>query len=139
MTPASSVRALRLRAVLAALLLAAPACFVFNRGSKAAAAPAIEAPEGEIALSVTNHNYLDVVIYVLHDGLHTRVGTVTGSSATVFFLPMRLLGHGREIELYGDAIGNEAYARTDILVVQPGQYIEWTLESDLRRSSVGVY
>jgi len=125
--------------VLAALLLAAPACFVFNRGSKAAAAPAIEAPEGEIALSVTNHNYLDVVIYVLHDGLHTRVGTVTGSSATVFFLPMRLLGHGREIELYGDAIGNEAYARTDILVVQPGQYIEWTLESDLRRSSVGVY
>ena len=56
MTPASSVRALRLRAVLAALLLAAPACFVFNRGSKAAAAPAIEAPEGEIALSVTNHN-----------------------------------------------------------------------------------
>ena len=139
MTPASSVRALRLRAVLAALLVAAPACFVFNRGSKAAAAPAIEAPEGEIALSVTNHNYLDVVIYVLHDGLHTRVGTVTGSSATVFFLPMRLLGHGREIELYGDAIGNEAYARTDILVVQPGQYIEWTLESDLRRSSVGVY
>jgi len=80
-----------------------------------------------------------VVIYVLHDGLHTRVGTVTGSSATVLFLPMRLLGHGREIELYGDAIGNEAYARTDILVVQPGQYIEWTLESDLRRSSVGVY
>jgi hypothetical protein len=131
--------AFRLRVALAALLLAAPACFVFNRGSKAAAAPAIDVPEGEIALSVTNHNYLDVVIYVLHDGLHTRVGTVTGSSATVLFLPMRLLGHGREIELYGDAIGNEAYARTDILVVQPGQYIEWTLESDLRRSSVGVY
>jgi hypothetical protein len=139
MTPTSSVRALRLRAALAALLFAAPACFVFNRASKAAPPPAIEAPEGEIALSVTNHNYLDVVIYVLHDGLHTRVGTVTGSSATVLFLPMRLLGHGREIELYGDAIGNEAYARTDILVVQPGQYIEWTLESDLRRSSVGVY
>ena len=139
MAPMNSVRTLRLRAALAALLLAAPACFVFNRASQAAPSPAIEAPEGEIALSVTNHNYLDVVIYVLHDGLHTRVGTVTGSSATVFFLPMRLLGHGREIELYGDAIGNEAYARTDILVVQPGQYIEWTLESDLRRSSVGVY
>jgi len=24
-------------------------------------------------------------------------------------------------------------------MVQPGQYIEWTLETDLRRSSVGVY
>jgi hypothetical protein len=133
------VRTLRLRAALAVLLLAAPACFIFNRGSQAATAPAIAAPEGEIALSVTNHNYLDVVVYVLHDGLQTRVGTVTGSSSTVFFLPARLLGQAREIRLYGDAIGSDAYVRTDILVVQRGQYIEWTLETDLRRSSVGVY
>jgi hypothetical protein len=28
---------------------------------------------------------------------------------------------------------------TETLVVQPGQYIEWTLETDLARSSVGVY
>ena len=139
MTPASSVRTGPLVAALAALLVAAPACFVFNRGSKAAAAPAIDVPEGEIALNVTNHNYLDVVVYVLHDGAHTRVGTVTGSSSTVFFLPARLLGLAREIELYGDAIGNDAYARSGIFVVQRGQYIEWTLESDLRRSSVGVY
>jgi hypothetical protein len=135
----SSVRTLRLRAALTALLLAAPACFVFNRASKAPAAPAIDVPEGEIALTVTNHNYLDVVVYVLHDGLQTRVGTVTGSSSTVFFLPARLLGLGREIELYGDAIGNDAYARTERLIVQRGQYIEWTLETDLRRSSVGVF
>jgi hypothetical protein len=125
--------------MLAALLVAAPACFVFNRGSGPATSPALEAPEGEVALSVTNHNYLDVVVYVLHDGLPTRVGTVTGSSSTVFFLPARLLGQAREIQLYGDAIGSDAYARTDILVVQPGQYIEWTLETDLRRSSVGVF
>jgi len=126
-------------AALAALLLAATACFVFNRGRTAAPPSALDVPEGEVALSVTNHNYLDVVVYVLHDGLQTRVGTVTGSSSTVFFLPARLLGQGREIQLYGDAIGNDTYARTDILVVQPGQYIEWTLETDLRRSSVGVF
>lgn len=135
----NSVRTLRLRAALAALLFAAPGCFIFNRESKAAPAPAIDVPEGEIALSVTNHNYLDVVVYVLHDGLQTRVGTVTGSSSGVFFLPARLLGQAREIRLYGDAIGSDAYARTDILVVQRGQYIEWTLETDLRRSSVGVF
>ena len=41
--------------------------------------------------------------------------------------------------MYGDAIGNDDYAVTDILVVQRGQYIEWTLETDLRRSSVGVF
>ena len=138
MTP-RTVRTLRLPAALAALLLVAPACFVFNRENKAPASPAIDVPEGEIALSVTNHNYLDVVIYVLHDGLQTRVGTVTGSSSAVFFLPVRLLGVAREIRLLGDAIGNDAYATTEILVVQRGQYIEWTLETDLRRSSVGVF
>jgi len=131
----------RLPLTLLAVLLAAPACFVFNRGNKPGSPerPAFDVPEGEIALSVTNHNYLDVVVYVLHDGVQTRVGTVTGSSAAVFFLPARLLGQGREIRLLGDAIGNDAYARTDILIVQRGQYIEWTLETDLRRSSVGVF
>ncbi len=133
------LRALRLPAALAVLLLAAPACFIFNREGKAASSPASNVPEGEIALSVTNHNYLDVVVYVLHDGVQTRVGTVTGSSSAVFFLPARLLGQAREIQLYGDAIGSDAFARTDILVVQRGQYIEWTLETDLRRSSVGVF
>ena len=129
-----------LGAALATLLfITTPACFVFNRGNKTPSAPTVEVAEGEIALTVTNHNYLDVVVYILHDGLQTRVGTVTGSSSTVFFLPARLLGQGREIRLLGDAIGNDAYATTDILVVQRGQYIEWTLETDLRRSSVGVY
>ncbi len=129
---------LRLRAALVALLLGGSGCFIFHRG-KPESPPAFAVPEGEIALSVTNHNYLDVVIYVLHDGVQTRVGTVTGSSSAMFYLPGRLLGQGREIRLLGDAIGNNAYATTDILVVQQGQYIEWTLETDLRRSSVGVF
>lgn len=133
------LRALCLPAVLAVLLLAAPACFIFNRGGKAASSPASNVPEGEIALSVTNHNYLDVVVYVLHDGLQTRVGTVTGSSSALLFLRMRLLGMGHELQLYGRAIGSDAFARTQTLIIQPGQYIEWTLETDLRRSSVGVY
>ena len=128
----------RLPATLSALLLGASACFIFHKG-KPESPPAFAVPEGEIALSVTNHNYLDVVIYVLHDGVQTRVGTVTGSSSAMFYLPGRLLGQGREIRLLGDAIGNNAYATTDILVVQQGQYIEWTLETDLRRSSVGVF
>lgn len=138
--PPARARMLRLWTALVFLLFAAPACFVFNRGQKSDGQSAMsDVPESEIALSVTNHNYLDVVVYVLHDGQRTRVGMVSGSSSTVFFLPARLLGQGREIRLYGDAIGNDAYAVTDILVIQRGQYIEWTLETDLRRSSVGVF
>src|SRR5256885_4234131 len=96
---------LRLSAALAVLFLAAPACFIFNRENKAAPSlpPEIKVPEGEIALSVTNHNFLDVVIYVLHDGVQTRVGMVTGSSSTVFFLPARCIGQGRVLPFFRDA------------------------------------
>jgi hypothetical protein len=141
MSPAARARTLRLATGLwLGLILAAPACFVFNRGHNPDDQSAIaDVPEGDLALNVTNHNYLDVVVYVLHDGQRTRVGTVSASSSTVFFFPTRLLGQGREIRLYGAAIGNDDYAITDVLVVQRGQYIEWTLETDLRRSSVGVY
>jgi len=65
----------QLGAARVALLLAASGCFIFHRG-KSDPPPAFDVPAGEIALNVTNHNYLDVVIYVLHDGQQTRVGTV---------------------------------------------------------------
>jgi hypothetical protein len=127
----------RLRAALAALLLGASACFIFR--GKSEPHPAFDIPEGEIALNVTNHNYLDVVIYVVHDGQQTRVGMVTGSSTALLFVPLRLLGMGHELQLYGRAIASDVVARTPTLILQAGQYIEWTLETDLRRSSVGVF
>ena len=138
MTHPRSVPAIRVGTVLAALLFVAPACFWHRKPASAGNAPR-DVPEGEIALQVTNHNFLDVTIYVLHNGQRTRVGTVTGSSSQVFYLPARLLGLGREIQLLGDPIGSTDFAVTETLIIQPGQYIEWTLETDLRRSSVGVY
>ncbi len=96
-------------------------------------------PLNDIPLKVTNHNWLDVTIYVLHDGQRTRIGLVTGSSTQEFVLPARLLGQSHELALLGEAIGSPVFARTEVLTIQPGQFIEWTLETDLRRSSVGVY
>jgi len=134
----SGPRTLAATAALAAVLAGAPGCFLFHRGAGTGRPDAATAA-GEIALHVTNHNYLDVVIYVLHDGQATRVGTVTGSSSLLLFIPARLLGIGHDLQLVGDPIGSPDFARTETLIIQPGQYIEWTLETDLRRSSVGVY
>jgi len=97
------------------------------------------APLPDVPLKVTNRNWLDVTVYVLHDGQRTRIGTVTASSAQDFVVPARLLGQLHELALIGEAIGSNDVARTETLTIQAGQYIEWTLETDLRRSSVGVY
>src|SRR5438067_13529249 len=128
----------RLAAARVALLVVASGCLLFHRGT-VYPRTAFDVPEGEIALNVTNHNYLDVVIYVVHDGQQTRVGMVTGSSTALLFVPLRLLGMGHELQLYGRAIASDSFARTPTLILQAGQYIEWTLETELRRSSVGVF
>ena len=96
-------------------------------------------PPADVTLQVTNHNFLDVTVFVLHDGQTLRVGLVTGSSTQSFTLPGRMVALSHELALLGQAVGSRAVARTETLLVQPGQRIEWTLESDLRRSSVGVY
>jgi hypothetical protein len=99
------------------------------------------APEGttDVPLEIANHNWLDVIIYVVRDGQSTRVGIASASSSASFTLPARLLGQGREIRLWGHPIGGTGGTLTESVVVQPGQWIEWTLESDLSRSAIGVY
>jgi hypothetical protein len=96
MTRARGLRFVRFAAAPALLAAFTVGCFIFGRG-KPGQEPAVNVPEGEIAPNIVNHNYLDVVIYVLHHGVRTRVGTVTGSTSAVFLLPARLLGQGREI------------------------------------------
>jgi hypothetical protein len=90
-------------------------------------------------LTVTNNNWLDAVIYVFHDGETTRVATVTAASTANFFLPPWMLGHSRTVRLIAHAVGSNSTITTESIHIQPGQFIEWHLESDLARSSVAVY
>jgi hypothetical protein len=88
---------------------------------------------------VINHHWLDVTIYIVHDGQRTRVGTVTATTTQQFTLSSRLLGATRQVSLIGEAVGSMEVVGTEMLAVQAGQYIEWTLENVLKRSSVAVY
>jgi hypothetical protein len=102
----------------------------------AAAAPA---PVEQIPLEIDNHHYLDVIVYAVHDGQLTRLGVAGGSAHTQMRLPARLLGAGRELRLYGDPVGSSDRAVSEVIVVQPGQYIQWLLEPGLDRSTISVY
>ena len=123
--------------LLVAFPLAGPACH--HAAREAASPPVPNDRAADIALEIANHNWLDVIIYVVRDGQPMRVGIANASSSASFTLPARLLGQGREIRLWGRPIGGTGGALTETVVVQPGQWIEWTLESDLKRSAIGVY
>jgi hypothetical protein len=90
-------------------------------------------------LEIDNHHYLDVIVYAVHDGQLTRLGVAGGSAHTEMVLPARLLGAGRELRLYGDPVGSSDRVVSEVIVVQPGQYIEWLLEPGLDRSTISVY
>jgi hypothetical protein len=132
--------------LLAVLLVAAPlgtACHSRSPSASSAASPVptTDGPDtaSAVALEIANHNWSDVIIYVLRDGQPSRIGIATAASATSFRLPRRMLGPAGDIRLWGRRIGARDAAFTETVVVQPGQWIEWTLESDLSRSAVGVY
>ena len=127
------------QAILLLVLPTAALCGCSHATHEAANAAYASDANTDVPLEIANHNWLDVIIYVLHDGQPTRVGVANASSSASFTLPARLLGQGREIRLFGHPIGGSGSAFTETVVVQPGQYIEWTLESDLERSAIGVY
>ena len=130
----SEARKLRSAVLLSALALSACSCILGKKD------PLADAPwSGDIPILIINHHWLDVTIFVIHDGQRTRLGVAAGTAQTQMMLPSRLLGVGRNIQLYGDAIGSSERAITEVIVVQPGQFVEWLLESSLDRSTVGVY
>jgi hypothetical protein len=93
----------------------------------------------EIALEVENHGWSDVVIYLVRGTASERIGMVGSLSQETFVFPFRRLGIGGDVRLRAYPIGGPAGFTSENLYVQPGQWIKWTLESDLSRSFLGVY
>lgn len=93
-----------------------------------------------VKLDVNNHNWLDVTIYVVHGGQRTRVLTVVATTSASVIVPNHTLRNsGGQIRLLAHAIGNPATFMSETIVAKPGMTIDWTLESDLRRSSLAVW
>jgi hypothetical protein len=123
--------------LVAALALVASGCGGYQNVEDDAAPEAD--PLAPTPLTVDNNHWLDIVVFVFHDGELSRVGTVTAASSTNFFLPNWMIGQSRNIRLLADPIGSEDAVGTETIHIQPGQFIEWRLESQLARSTVAVY
>lgn len=113
-----------------------PACgFLSSRHSQSENSPA----RSEISVEVENHNWSDIVIYLMNGNQSQRLGMVTGLSTIHFVFPYRRLATGGNVRLRAYPIGGPEAFTSERLLVQPGQWVKWTLESDLSRSFLGVY
>ena len=92
-----------------------------------------------IVLLVDNRHWNDVTVSVVHDGVPYRLGIATAASSSQFRLPPHTLGSNGVISFVADPVGSNRVLRSETVVVKPGQYVQWSLERDLRRSSLSVH
>jgi hypothetical protein len=116
--------------------LAAPACGLFSsRHSESGPSGA----DAEVSLEVESHHWNDVVIYLMNGNQSQRLGTVPGVSNEQFIFPYRQIATGGKVRLRAYPVGGQGSFTSEDVVIHPGQWIKWILESDLSRSSMSVY
>jgi hypothetical protein len=121
------------RAVLMLMLVVmAASC---SRGQRTASSPLASGP---VSVRVENHNWVNVVVYVLHGGQRTRLGMATGNKTTDLTIPYWIVGQSSTIQLKGDAVGSSDRIITDAVTVRPWMQLDWSLETDLSRSALAI-
>lgn len=98
-----------------------------------------EPAQPDVVLEVDNHNWADVLLYVVHDGTATRFLQITGAKSASVTIPSRLVGANGVVRFIAHRIGGLDDYYSPAVSVRTGQTISLTLEGQLKMSSVGVW
>ena len=129
---------MRTRLMVLAIVLSLAACA--RPKPVGAPAPARERFQEQTTLMVENRSFQDVVIWVIHDGTRSRVGSVTAAASANFVMKRDILSQAGTLQFAAHAVGEgRRIFVSDPIGVQPGQRVEWLLESGFERSSLTVH
>jgi hypothetical protein len=93
--------------------------------------------QGAVGLIVQNQNFYDMDLYVVSEGLATRVGDVGGNSTARFTLDPSFFPSS-ELRIIATPIGGNGRATSGPLSIGPGQTINFTIAPVLRQSSASI-
>jgi hypothetical protein len=84
----------------------------------------------------------DLTLFVLHDGLASRLTRINSASTTRFVIPAHMIGSTGELNLLVERVGARSgttarYSSGRVRVLQ-GQGLVWTLETNLQQSFLQV-
>ena len=96
-------------------------------------------PPVAIVLEVENHNWADVILYVVHDGVRTRFLQVPAAHNLSVEIPPNLQGQMGVIQIAARRIGGTDSYVSQSISLRGGSAVRFTIESSLSRSSVGVW
>jgi len=98
-----------------------------------------DSPPVAIVLEVENHNWADVILYVVHDGVRTRFLQVPAAHNLSVEIPPNLQGQMGVIQIAARRIGGTDSYVSQSISLRGGSAVRFTIESSLSRSSVGVW
>ena len=99
----------------------------------------VAAPPTPVVLEVENHNWADVILYVVHDGIQTRFAQVAAAHNLSIEIPERLQGQMGIIKIGARRIGGNDSYLSQAISLRGNSAVRFTIESSLNRSSVGVW
>jgi hypothetical protein len=124
---------------MAALMLAlvAGACASAPKTVTETSTGEVAPAEGSVGLVVHNDNYADMDVYVVSEGLATRIATVTGNSVQRFWLDPSFFPTD-QLRIVATPIGGNGRASSGALSVSSGQTIDFTIAPSMRQSTATV-
>jgi hypothetical protein len=91
-----------------------------------------------VRISVENHGFYDVTVYVLREGIPFRLGTVAGSSTVTFRADQGMIGKAGSYQLMADQVGAKRTTTTDPIPPIFGSTTVWRLEQSEWQSTVVI-
>jgi hypothetical protein len=96
-------------------------------------------PTDPVKLQVENHNWADIVLYIVHDGIQTRFTQIAAAHDVSLDIPPQLQGQMGVIRLAIRRIGGTDSYTSQAISLRGNSEVRFTIESSLSRSSVGVW
>ena len=94
---------------------------------------------GPVILEVQNHNWSDVVLFLIHNGQVNRFAQIAAAKDQSFEVPPRFIGEEGILRVGLHRIGGQDDFRTEAVSVRTGGTIRLTIEGKLEHSSIGVW
>ena len=96
-------------------------------------------PAQDLMLEVSNNNWSDVVIYMVRNGTRKRFTTVTAARSTTLAIPSQFISANGSVQIVAHRIGGTDEYVSPVISVLLGRTVALSLESNLLRSTVGVW
>jgi hypothetical protein len=91
-----------------------------------------------ITIRVSNNNSLDMTVYAVNQTMRVRLGLVNTASTQRFTVSLHQISPTGELQLLADPVGSRRTLTSEAIHVFAGQAVEWTLQADLRQSSLVI-